>query len=90
MATTYLRAKGSNAEAVKNYKAAIALYDTSYYIFRDPLDLFLSGREYDLHLKNCARATSYYRKFLTVRPEPLNPDETRITRYIKEFLAPEK
>ncbi|HEX7756340.1 MAG TPA: hypothetical protein VF421_13395 [Niabella sp.] len=90
MAATYLRAKGSNAEAVKSYKAAIALYDTSYYIFHDPLDLFLAGRVYDLHLKDRTKAAGYYRKFLAVRPEPLNPDEIRIARYIQEFLNPKK
>ncbi|MGJ7030291.1 tetratricopeptide repeat protein [Niabella hirudinis] len=90
MAATYLRAKADNALAIKNYNQAIALYDTSYYIFREPLDLFQAGRVWDHQLQNRVRATGYYKRFLQARPVPKTNDEEHITRYIKAFLNPQK
>ncbi|SDD14139.1 tetratricopeptide repeat protein [Niabella drilacis] len=90
MAATYFRAKADNALAVKNYNQAVALYDTSYYIFKEPIDLFQAGRVLDNQLQNRARATDYYRRFLRARPVPKTNDEENITRYIKAFLNPQK
>jgi len=90
MAATYLRAKADNALAVKNYTRAIALYDTAYYIFKEPLDLFQAGRVFDSYLQNRNRAADYYKRFLRVRPLPKTQDEETITHYIKAFLNPQK
>ncbi|MBO9594702.1 MAG: hypothetical protein J7599_17495 [Niabella sp.] len=90
MAAIYLRAKADNAVAVQNYNQAMALYDTSYYIFKDPVDLFQAGRISDNYLKNRTQAAGYYKKFLRSRPTPKTNDEATITRYIKEFLNPQK
>lgn len=90
MAATYLRAKADNALAVKNYNKAVALYDTSYYIFKEPLDLFQAGRVFDSQLQNRSRATGYYKRFLRARPVPKTDEEENITGYIKAFLNPPK
>lgn len=90
MAATYFRAKADNAVAVKNYSQAIAQYDTSFYIFKNPVDLFQAGRISDNYLKNRMQATGYYKKFLRSRPTPKTDDEAAITRYIKDFLNPQK
>ncbi|WP_018629868.1 tetratricopeptide repeat protein [Niabella aurantiaca] len=90
MAATYLRAKAGNALATNNYTRAVALYDTSYYIFKDPIDLFQAGTVFDSHLKNRARAAGYYKRFLRARPVPKTSNEEDITQYIKAFLNLQK
>ncbi|WP_300596829.1 hypothetical protein [Niabella sp.] len=90
MAATYLRAKADNAVAIKNYNQAMAFYDTTYYIFKNPVDLFQAGSISDNYLKNKTRATDYYKRFLRARPQPKTDDEATITRYVKEFLTPQK
>ncbi|AHF18010.1 tetratricopeptide repeat protein [Niabella soli] len=89
-AVTYLRAMSNNATALKNYKQAVAFYDTAYYLFHDPIDLFFAGKVYDKHLHDPAKAAVYYQKFRVVCPRPSDPDEVAITQYIKEFLPPRK
>ncbi|MBZ4190223.1 tetratricopeptide repeat protein [Niabella beijingensis] len=90
MAATYYRAKAGNAVAVQNYTRAVALYDTSYYLFKDLLDLYQAGSVLHRFLKNNTRATAYYKRFLQVCPHPKTDEEATITRYIKEFLSPQK
>ncbi|MCF3109701.1 hypothetical protein LL912_13050 [Niabella sp. CC-SYL272] len=90
MAATYLTAKAANAIAVKDYNRAIALYDTSYYIFKNPLDLFQAGRIFDHYLKSRERATGYYKRYLRQQPQPTTNEEENISRYIREFLNPQK
>ncbi|MBO9619446.1 MAG: hypothetical protein J7539_10465 [Niabella sp.] len=89
-AVTYLRAKGANATSMKNYKQAATYYDTAYYMFHDPVDLYLAGNIFDKYLRDTAKATIYYRKFQFACTTPKSPDEVSISQYIKEFLSTRK
>ncbi len=87
-AILYLRAKANNYEALKDYKKAIAYYDTSYYIFQKPIDLYFAGTIYDHTLKNKAKATEYYRLYQKKSGKPKTNTELQIAGYIKEYLMP--
>ena len=56
----------ANNESMKNYKKAIACYDTAYYLFKNPLMLYYAGSLYDGNLKNYKMAKKYYQEFLRV------------------------
>lgn len=81
-ADTYLSSKADNYEAVKQYKKAIAAYDTAYYLFRNPLSLYNLGRLYETGLKNKKLAYRYYSRYLK-SGKPESEDEKRVYAYVK-------
>lgn len=87
-AITYWRAKADNYENIKQYKKAIALHDTSYYIFHSPYDLYYKGRIYDMLLNNKKQASVLYRRFLAEKQKPENPVEEKLFNYIREYIKP--
>lgn len=89
-AVIYLRAKADNYEAVKDYNRAVAYYDTSYYLFQMPADLYHAGSIYDRGLKNKARASAYYKRYLQRKGAPQNNTDKQIADYIKEYLKPKE
>lgn len=88
-AVTYFNAKSDNYEEMKQYQQSIRYYDTSYYMFQSPTDLYYTGRIYDKYLKNKAKAVYYYKQFLAKRKTPLNSGELQIFNYIKEYIKPQ-
>jgi tetratricopeptide (TPR) repeat protein len=88
-ANIYLQAKASNYELMKDYKTAMHYYDTAYYIFKNPVDVYLSGRLADHYLNNKTKATAMYRLYQQLKPVPENGKEQLILKYIKEYLAPQ-
>lgn len=85
-AVSYFNAKSDNYEEMKQYRMAASYHDTSYYIFKTPLDLYYAGRIYDKYLNNPSKAASYYRQFVVKRKSPATPDEMRIFEYIDAYL----
>lgn len=85
-AISYFNAKSDNFEAMKQYVRAASYHDTSYYLFRSPLDLYYAGRIYDKYLGNKSKAASYYKQFVAKRKKPLTNDEARIFQYIEAYL----
>jgi tetratricopeptide (TPR) repeat protein len=86
-AVEYFNAKSDNYEAMKQYRKSISYYDTSYYIFKSPLDLYYTGRIYDKYLHNKEKAGYYYRKFVAERKNPRNSGERKVFDYIKEYFS---
>ncbi|WP_346238062.1 tetratricopeptide repeat protein [Niabella insulamsoli] len=84
-AQTYFRAKADNYTLMKQYAKAASEIDTSFYIFQDPIDLYLAGKIYD-DLKNKPKAALYYKKFLSQKKNPASPLEAKLENYIKEYL----
>lgn len=82
----YYFALADNLESSKNYKKAIAAYDTAYYLFKNPLALYNMGRLYELAMDDKSRAEQYYRKYLSAA-KPTNKDERKVYAYVKERLA---
>jgi len=85
-AISYFNAKSDNYEEMKQYGKAISYYDTSYYLFHSPPDLYYAGRVYDKYLGDKNRAGVYYKRFLDKRKTPRNSGEVRVFEYIRKFL----
>lgn len=85
-ASIYLRAKAENFEAIKDFKKTIQHYDTSYYIFHNPIDLYLAGRIYDQHLKNRDKAGAYYLRYLKQKKAPSGEMEKMLFEYMQAYL----
>jgi len=88
-AVGYFNAKSDNFEAMKQYQKAISYYDTSYYFFQSPPDLYYKGRIYDKYLKNKAKARLYYQRFIDRRKNPRNSGEVKVFDYIREYMKPD-
>ena len=71
-----------NYEELKNYKAAIAHYDTAYYLFKDPIMLYNCGRISESLLKNTTMARKYYRLYLSTA-HPQSPEEKKAYNYVR-------
>jgi tetratricopeptide (TPR) repeat protein len=82
-AEMYYYALGQNYEATKEWKKAVAAYDTGYYLFKSPLMMYNCGRIYEVELKNEPLARRYYVKYLaTAKPEAA--DEKKAYQYVKK------
>lgn len=78
----YYHALGDNYEEMKQYKKAIAQYDTAYYLFKNPLMLYDCGRILDGNLKNNEAAKKYYTKYILLA-KPESTDEKKAYEYIR-------
>jgi tetratricopeptide (TPR) repeat protein len=85
-AVRYFNAKSDNYEAMKQYNQALTYYDTSYYIFQTPSDLYYTGRLYDKYLNNKTKARFYYQQYIDKAKAPKNSGEKIVFDYIKEYL----
>jgi tetratricopeptide (TPR) repeat protein len=79
----YFHALGDNYEELKQYKKALAQYDTAYYLFKNPLMLYDCGRIQDQYLKNDEAAKKYYSKYLSFA-KPQSMDEKKAYNYIRK------
>jgi tetratricopeptide (TPR) repeat protein len=79
----YFYALGENYEEMKQFKKAIAHYDTAYYLFKDPLMLYNCGRVLDEHLKNDNAAKKYYSKYVALA-KPQSANEKKAYNYIRK------
>ena len=85
-AHTYLAAKADNYENMRSFTKATQYYDTAWYIFHKPYDLYFAGRICDKYLKNSVKTIYYYRQFHKNKPAPKNNGETRVIDYVEEYL----
>lgn len=80
---------GQNHEATRQFKKAVAAYDTAFYLFKAPLALYNCGRIYEAELKNETLARQYYTRYLALA-RPQAPDEKRAYAYVKERWGKKK
>jgi tetratricopeptide (TPR) repeat protein len=73
---------GSNHDDLKEYKEAVANYDTAYYLFKDPMVLYACGRICETELRDVARARKYYLRFLAVA-KPVKKEDKEAYAYVK-------
>jgi len=88
-ADSYYAARAENFESLKQYKSAIAAYDTAYYLFKNPLTLYNIGRIYETYLHNNAVAKQYYKRYIKIA-KPESEDEKEVYNYVKKILTPVK
>jgi len=74
---------GTNHESLKEYKEAVANYDSSYYLFKDPLLLYSCGRICETELHDMARAKRYYTRYLAVA-RPKTKEEKEAWGYVRK------
>jgi tetratricopeptide (TPR) repeat protein len=79
----YFHALGDNYEEMKQYKKAIAQYDTAFYLFKNPLMLYDCGRILDGNLKDPDAAKKYYSKYMLLA-KPGSADEKKAYDYIRK------
>ncbi|HEV3327218.1 MAG TPA: tetratricopeptide repeat protein [Puia sp.] len=73
---------GNNHESLKEYAAAVANYDSSYYLFRDPLLLYSCGRICETELHDLARARRYYLRYMAMA-RPKTEEEKKALQYVR-------
>jgi tetratricopeptide (TPR) repeat protein len=83
----YFHALGENYEEMKQFKKAIAHYDTAYYLFKDPLMLYNCGRIQDESLKNYNAAKKYFSRYVALA-KPRSMAEKKAYSYVrKKYFA---
>jgi len=88
-AELYYYELGENLETLKRFKESVAQYDTAYYLFKNPVMLYNSGRIWEFNLKNKDKSREYYRRYLRTA-KPTNRDEQRAYQYAREALHRKK
>ena len=73
----------ANHESLKEYREAVANYDTAYYLFRDPTVLYTCGRICETELKDLTRAKRYYLRYLAVA-QPKTKEEREAYLYVRK------
>ena len=77
---------GDNYESLKQFRKAIANYDSAYFIFGNPLMKYYSGRAAETGLKNPKLAQKYYTEYLR-KARPESPEEKKPYEYVKSIWA---
>jgi tetratricopeptide (TPR) repeat protein len=72
----------ANHEALREYREAVANYDTAYYLFRDPTVLYACGRICETEIHDLARARKYYLRYLAVA-QPKTAAEKQALAYVR-------
>ncbi|MDP4251284.1 MAG: tetratricopeptide repeat protein [Bacteroidota bacterium] len=81
-AEIYYYSLGENYEILKNYKKAIANYDTAYYLFKNPVMLYNCGRISESNLHNEKLAKKYYALYLK-SATPQTVDEKKAYEFVR-------
>lgn len=85
----YYDALGENHEVLKEYKQAVASYDTAFYLFKDPLVLYTCGRICETELHNTVLARQYYRRYLALG-KPKSKEEKAAYAYVRKVWGKHK
>lgn len=80
---SYYAGMADNFEQMKQFRKAIAHYDTAYYLFKDPMRLYGIGRIYDQSLQDPLKAKRHYQQYLKLA-KPESKNEVSIHAYVKE------
>ncbi|MGX5818321.1 tetratricopeptide repeat protein [Chitinophaga lutea] len=78
---TYYTTLAENFEQMRQFRRAIAHYDTAYFLFRNPMRQYGIARIYDQHLQDFPRAKKFYEQYF----KNANA-ETRAEKQIREYV----
>jgi tetratricopeptide (TPR) repeat protein len=73
----------ANHVALREYREAVANYDTAYYLFRDPTVLYTCGRICEMEIHDMARARRYYLRYMAVA-QPKTAAEKEALAYVRK------
>lgn len=82
---SYYATLADNYEQMKQFRRAISYYDTSYYLFKDPMRQYGIGRIYEQHLQDPLNAKKHYKQYVQ-NAKPENKEEESIHNYVKERI----
>jgi len=82
---SYYATLADNYEQMRQFRKAIVYYDTSYYLFKDPMRQYGIGRIYEQHLQDPLNAKKHYRQYVQ-EAKPENKEEESIHTYVKERI----
>ncbi len=83
-ADNYFSTKGEVFILMHQPSRALKQYDTAYYIFRKPVQLYNKARIYDGQFENYKAALRYYRRYLKHQKAPKSGNEKEITAFVKK------
>lgn len=81
-ANEYFDAKAFIYTILKQYNKAFHQYDTAYYIFQNPLQLYNKALLYDIQLKKPLEALKYYKRYLQKVDGKLKPPDKQVWDYV--------
>lgn len=76
----------ANHELLREYREAVANYDTAYYLFREPTVLYTCGRICETEIRDLAKARKYYLRYLAVA-RPKTTEERKALAYVRRRWA---
>ncbi|SIO44133.1 tetratricopeptide repeat protein [Chitinophaga niabensis] len=82
---SYYATLADNYEQMRQFRKAITYYDTSYYLFKDPMRQYGIGRIYEQHLQDPLNAKKHYKQYV-LQAKPENKEEESIHTYVKERI----
>ncbi len=82
---SYYTALADNYEQMKQYKTAIAHYDTAYFLFHEPMRQYGIARIYDQYMQDPAKAKRFYQQFVK-NAKPEGKDAINVHNYAKERI----
>ena len=85
-ADSYFSAKGAIYETLNRNREALQEYDTAYYIFKNPLQLYNKARIYDTELKSPRTALRYYRLYRAGRKDTVITAEAAAMKYTADRI----
>lgn len=74
---------GDNYESTRQYRLAVAHYDTAFYLFKDPLALYTCGRICETELHDLARARVYFRRYLALA-HPVTEEDKKMYGFVRK------
>jgi tetratricopeptide (TPR) repeat protein len=88
-AEIYLYNKASNYGSLKQYRKAIAYYDTAYYLFKNPVMKYNCGRIYETNLHDLTNAKKNYQLYLA-KAKPETAEEKKAFAYVQSVWGKPK
>lgn len=82
-AELYYYTLAENSEYEHKYARSVSMYDTAFYLFKNPLMLYNCGRLYESRMNNLKMADKYYNRFLFVA-DPDAADQKAAYVYVKK------
>ena len=73
----------ANHEALREFRQAVANYDTAYYLFKDPTVLYACGRICETEIHDLSRARRYYLRYLEVA-RPRTAEEKQAWAWVRK------
>ena len=83
-ANDYYTEKGAVLELMHQPSKALKQYDTAYYIFQNPIQLYNKAKIYDVQFENYPTALRFYQRYLNRKKKPNEKDRIKVTAFVEK------